>query len=65
MLLEAVSLITPLNPAGSPIACRSQSVASSSISVAAGDVRQSMPLTLRVAIRSSARIPGADELIPK
>ena len=39
---EALSWITPLNPLGRSMACRNQSMITSSISVAAGDVCQSM-----------------------
>ena len=38
---------------------RSQSTATSSSSVAAGDVRQSMAFTFSAAVRNSARIPGS------
>ena len=36
-----------------------------SSSVAAGEVRQSIAFWLRAAIRSSARIPGSDAVMPK
>ena len=41
--VEAVSCTTPANAAGSPIIWRSQSITTSSTSVAAGDVCQLMP----------------------
>jgi hypothetical protein len=62
---EAVSWITPNRPSGRPRSCRSQSRTTVSSSVAAGDVRQSIPLTLRVAEIISPRMPGADEVIEK
>jgi hypothetical protein len=57
--VEAVSSMWPCRPSGRPRSCRTQSRTSSSSSVAAGDVRQSMPFTFRAAMRNSARIPGS------
>jgi hypothetical protein len=57
--VEAVSSMWPCKPSGSPTSWRSQSRASSSSSVAAGDVRQSIAFTLSAAASSSARIPGS------
>jgi hypothetical protein len=65
VLVEAVSLITPCSPTGSPSNCRSQSSVTSSSSVAAGPLRQSMAFTLSAAISDSARIPGPEPVIPK
>jgi len=50
-------------PAGSPRICRSQSVATSSNSVAAGEACQTIALTLTAAVSISARTPGADPVI--
>ena len=58
MALEAESWMTPLKPSGSPVICRSQSSTRVSISVAAGEVCQSMHWAPRVAVSISARTDG-------
>ena len=45
--VDAVSSMCPCRPSGSPRSCRSQSSASSSSSVAAGDVRQSIAVDVQ------------------
>ncbi len=62
---EAVSWMTPKRPAGRPSICRSQSRTTSSSSVAAGELRQSMPFTLKAAESISPRMPGVEEEIAK
>ena len=63
--VEAVSLITPSNPGGSPTSWRSQSIVSSSSSVAAGELRHTMAFTFTAAASISPRIPGADPEMAK
>ncbi len=62
---DAVSMITPSNPSGRPRSWRSQSTATCSSSVAAGDVCQSIPFTFKAADRSSPRMPGAEPVMLK
>ncbi len=57
--VEAVSSMCPCSPSGRPRSWRSQSTATSSSSVAAGEVRQSIAFTFSAAVRNSARIPGS------
>ena len=64
VLVEAVSWMRP-NHSGRPRSRASQRVATSSSSVAAGQVRQSIPLTLSAAAASSPAMPGSDPVIPK
>ena len=63
--VDAVSSMWPWNPSGRPTSSRSQSIVSSSSSVAAGPVRQSIAFTLSAAASSSARIPGSEPVIAK
>ena len=63
--VEAVSSMCPWRPSGRPKSWRSQSRASSSTSVAAGEVLQSMAFTFKAAMRSSARIPGSEPEMAK
>ncbi|CAG0935882.1 hypothetical protein TFLX_04733 [Thermoflexales bacterium] len=63
--IDTVSMITPLNVSGKPTICRSQSNTTSSNSVADGEVRHNIPLTLRPAVSSSPKIPGSDPVVPK
>src|ERR1043165_9288532 len=49
----------PSKSAGRPINCRSQSSATSSSSVEAGEVRQSIPFASKAAASSSPQTPGA------
>ena len=55
----------PQKPSGSPTIWRNQSRATSSSSVAEGEVFQSIPLTFNAAHKVSAKIPGADPVIEK
>ena len=55
----------PCSPSGRPSSCASQSSASSSTSVAAGDVVQSIAFTFSAATMSSARIPGSEPVLAK
>ncbi len=55
----------PSNSSGKPINCRSQSSDTSSISVEAGEERQSMPFMLKAAARSSPKMPGAEAEMAK
>jgi hypothetical protein len=52
-------LDVPVEARREPSSCRTQSTATSSSSVAAGEVRQSIAFTFRAAVRNSARIPGS------
>ena len=61
--IEAVSSMWPCHVAGKPSSWPSHESVSSSSSVTAGEVRQSMPFAFIVAARSSARIPGCDAVI--
>ncbi len=61
----AVSVISPNQPGSRPIIRRSQSTVTSSSSVSAGDVRQSIPFTLSAAVNSSPMMPGAEPVIAK
>ena len=54
--VEAVSWITPVKVEGSPTIWRSQSITTSSTSVAAGEVCQLMPWAPRPAQTRSARM---------
>lgn len=63
--MDAVSVRKPNQPPASPSICRSQSVTTSSNSVAAGEVRQSIAFTSRVAVRSSPSIPATDDEVAK
>ena len=58
MPVDAVSRMSPEKAAGSPTACRSQSTAVRSTSVAAGEVRHNIALTPTDAMRSSAATLG-------
>src|SRR5947209_10438297 len=55
----------PSKSAGNPISCRSQSSATSSSSVEAGEVRQSIALVSKAAESSSPKMPGAEEEVAK
>ena len=57
--------MTPKRPAGRPSICRSQSSTTTSSSVAAGAVFQSMPLALKAAASISPRMAGAVEELAK
>jgi len=61
----AVSYTTPKKFAGRPSASRSHLSATSSTSVAAGDVRHSIPLTLSAAASNSASTAGSEPVIEK
>ena len=63
--LKPCRRIIPLKESGSPIICRSQSRTCSSSSVAAGDVRHSIPLTLSAAVTISPKIPGSEPVVGK
>ncbi len=63
--VEAVSVIRPSNPAGSPTAWRSQSTTTSSSSVPIGEVRHSIGFWPSVAVSISPRIPGPDAVVAK
>ncbi len=65
MEVEAVSKMIPWKVPGSPTACRSQSTAVSSTSVAAGDVRHNIAFTPTAAISSSATTLGPRVLLEK
>ena len=65
VLVEAVSWITPLQPADSPTIWRSQSVATSSISVTAGLDCQDRPSTPRPVLTRSPRMPAFSALAGK
>jgi hypothetical protein len=56
---DAVSWMTPKNPSGRPVIWRSQSITTTSSSVAAGAVFHSMALALKAAVSISARMAGA------
>ena len=58
--VDAVSLIVPRNSGGSPRKCRSQPTATSSNSVAAGELFHTMALTLSAAASSSPTMPGPE-----
>ena len=58
--VEAVSLMVPVNAEGRPTKLRSHPSVTSSSSVAAGELFQTMAFTLSAAARSSPRIPGPD-----
>ena len=57
--------MTPSKPSGRPISCRSQPSATSSSSVAAGDVRQSIACWFSADARKSASTPGALAVMAK
>ena len=63
--IEAVSSMWPCQVGGRSSSWPSHESVSSSSSVTAGDVFQSMPLAFIVAESSSARMPGCDAVIPK
>ena len=63
--MDAVSVIMPNQPSPMPKSWRSQSVTTSSSSVATGDVRQSMPLRFSAAVTISPRMPGTDAVLAK
>jgi len=60
--VEAVSWMAPRNAGGRPSIWRSQSMTTSSSSVAAGEVCQFMALTPRPAESSSPRMAGPEWL---
>ncbi len=60
-----MSLITPWKVSGSPSMSRSQPSVTSSSSVCAGPLFQSMAFTLSAAASASPRIPGPEPVIPK
>ncbi len=60
-----MSLMTPSNSTGRPSSWRSQSVVTSSSSVAAGELRQTIALTLSAAANISPRMPGPEPVIEK
>ncbi len=62
---EAVSITTPVKVSGSPSISRSHPRTTSSSSLAAGQVFQSIALTLRAPLRSSPSTPGPDPVIEK
>ena len=62
---EAVSVISPNHPVGRPVISATQRSTRCSSSVAAGDVRHSIALTLSAAATVSPRMPGGEPLIPK
>ena len=62
---EALSLMCPSKLSGSPIICSSHRQTTHSSSVAAGEVRQSMALTLIPAVSISPKIPAADPELVK
>jgi hypothetical protein len=55
----------PKKSGGSPIHSRSQPSVTCSSSVAAGDVRHSMPLTFSAALSISPRMPGPEPEMAK
>ncbi len=57
--VDAVSKMSPEKVSGRPTACRSQSTAVRSTSVAAGEVRHNIAFTPTAATRSSAAMLGA------
>ena len=63
--IEAVSYTIPWKASGSPSICRSQFRVTSSSSVAAGEVRQSIALTSSAAASASASTATCAELIAK
>src|SRR5947209_13734862 len=63
--LEAVSRISPNQPAGKPSMSSTQASVRCSSSVAAGDVRQSMALTFSALAISSPTMPGPEPVMPK
>ena len=63
--MDAVSLIVPAKSCGSPMKARSQSSATSSSSVAAGELFHTIALTFSAAASSSPRMPGPDPEIAK
>ena len=63
--VDAPSVSIPRQPSDIPRSCRSQSMTSSSSSVADGDVRHNIPFTFRAAVSASPRIPGPDPVIAK
>jgi hypothetical protein len=56
--VEAVSWMTPTQPAGRSSICRNQSITTCSSSVAAGEVTQDIPWAPSVAVSISPRIEG-------
>lgn len=65
MALEAESWMPPVKPSGRPVIWRSQSSTRVSISVAAGEVCQSMHWAPRVAVSISASSDGGLEFAGK
>ena len=63
--IDAVSVVIPNHPSPNPSIWRNQSVATSSSSVAAGDVFHNIAFTSSVAINNSARMPGTDDDVAK
>src|SRR6266446_10432585 len=55
----------PLMPESRPIICRNQSSTTSSSSVEAGDVRQSIDFTSKAELNNSPKIPGAEVEVAK
>ncbi len=62
---DAVSVIWPNQPAGSPSSSAVQRSVTCSSSVAAGEVRHSIAFTFRAAAIVSPRMPGGEPVIPK
>ncbi len=62
---DAPSVIWPNQPVGRPVSSASQRTVTCSSSVAAGEVRHSIALTLSAAAMVSPRMPGGDPLMPK
>ena len=63
--VDAVSSMCPCHSRGSPSSWASQSIVTTSSSVAAGEARQRIWVTFRVAASSSARIPGSEPVVAK
>ena len=63
--VDAVSVMMPSKPCGRPSPWRSQSTTTCSSSVATGDVRQSIALEPRPAVRNSPSIPAPDAVVAK
>jgi len=59
--IDAVSVVIPNQLGSRPSICRSQSTTTSSSSVAAGDVFQSITFTSTAALSISATMPGTDD----
>ena len=63
--VDAVSVIRPSKPSGSPSPWRSQSTTTCSSSVATGDVRQSIAFEPSPAVRNSPSMPAPDAVVAK